>query len=186
MSKSTEDHFPLMPRSLDFTNPPTTIQHSKASGFQYQGGSSGLQYGSSAITQPQGSYFQPQGSSYQHQGSFSSSGGYMGTLSYQVSYPQHQGSSSHVQGSMEYPPRPSAPMYPGSNIFQDQGSLGSQQPRSSKIHVGDFIPMQIIASSGPTLAPEMAHFGHTSGIPISNQSEGNTFNKSYGTHHGLM
>ncbi|KAJ0640405.1 hypothetical protein HanPSC8_Chr16g0710601 [Helianthus annuus] len=72
LKKSAEDHSPLMPRSLDFTTPPTTIQHSKASGVQHQGGSSSMQYGSLAMTQAQGSYFQPQGSSFQHQGSFSS------------------------------------------------------------------------------------------------------------------
>ncbi|MFS7936217.1 hypothetical protein Hanom_Chr05g00412941 [Helianthus anomalus] len=90
----------------------------------------------------------------------------MGTLSAQGSYPRHSGSSSQVQGfssqvhgSMEYPPRPSAPMYTGSNIFQDQGSLRSQQSRSSDIHVGDFIPMQTIASSGPTIIPESDKFG---------------------------
>ncbi|KAJ0435207.1 putative ammonium transporter AmtB-like domain, ammonium/urea transporter [Helianthus annuus] len=44
---------------------------------------------------------------------------------------------------MEYPPRPSAPMHTGSNIFQDQGSLRSQQPRSLEIHVGDFIPVLV-------------------------------------------
>ncbi|XP_035845286.1 uncharacterized protein LOC118491541 [Helianthus annuus] len=74
-------------------------------------------------------------------------------------------------------------MYPGSNIIQDQGSLGSQQPRSSEIHVGDFIPMQTIASSGPTVALE---FGFTSGIPASNQSGGNTFNTSYNANRGLV
>ncbi|MFS8003998.1 hypothetical protein Hanom_Chr13g01220461 [Helianthus anomalus] len=63
---------------------------------------------------------------------------------------------------MEYRPMPSAPMYPGSDIFQDQGSLGSQPPRSSEVHLGDFIPMQTIESSGPTLAPEMPCFGYTS------------------------
>ncbi|MFS7975930.1 hypothetical protein Hanom_Chr10g00886481 [Helianthus anomalus] len=47
--KSAEDHSPLMPRSLDFTIPPSTVQHSKASGVQYQG-SSGLQHGSLAAT----------------------------------------------------------------------------------------------------------------------------------------
>ncbi|MFS8003999.1 hypothetical protein Hanom_Chr13g01220471 [Helianthus anomalus] len=31
--KSAEDHSPLIPRSLDFTTPPSTIQHSKASMF---------------------------------------------------------------------------------------------------------------------------------------------------------
>ncbi|KAJ0715449.1 hypothetical protein HanPI659440_Chr13g0501271 [Helianthus annuus] len=35
--KSAEDHSLLMPRSLDFTIPPSTVQHSKASSFQYQG-----------------------------------------------------------------------------------------------------------------------------------------------------
>ena len=141
----------MVPRSLDFGTQATTAQHSTASGVQYHRGSSSMHYGSSAMTQAQGSYFQPlesslqpQGSSFQHQGSFSSSGVYMGTLLVQGSYPQHQGSSSLVQGSMEYPPRPSAPMHTGSNIFQDQGSLRSQQPRSLEIHVGEFIPMQIL------------------------------------------
>ncbi|MFS7985155.1 hypothetical protein Hanom_Chr11g00995221 [Helianthus anomalus] len=66
LKKSVEDHSPMMPRLLDFTTPPTTIQHSKSSGVQHQGGSSSVQYGSSAMTQAQGPYFQPQGSSFQH------------------------------------------------------------------------------------------------------------------------
>ncbi|MFS7912034.1 hypothetical protein Hanom_Chr02g00125081 [Helianthus anomalus] len=59
LKKSTEDHFALMPRSLDFATPPRTIQHSKGSGVQYHGGLSSMKYGSSAMTQAQGSYFQP-------------------------------------------------------------------------------------------------------------------------------
>ncbi|MFS8002103.1 hypothetical protein Hanom_Chr13g01198171 [Helianthus anomalus] len=35
--KSAEDHSLLMPRSLDFTTPPSTVQHSEASSVQYQG-----------------------------------------------------------------------------------------------------------------------------------------------------
>ncbi|MFS7966645.1 hypothetical protein Hanom_Chr09g00776211 [Helianthus anomalus] len=87
---------------------------------------------------------------------------------------------------MEYPPRPSALMHTGSNIFQDQGSLRSQQPRSSKIHVGDFIPMQTVASSGPTIIPESHQFGLTSGMPTLNQSGGNTLNTSYSANHGFV
>ncbi|MFS7905554.1 hypothetical protein Hanom_Chr01g00049051 [Helianthus anomalus] len=71
--KSAEDHSPLMPRSLDFATPPSTVQHSKTSSVKYQR-SSNLQYGSLAATQSQGSYLQPPGYSSQHKGSFFSSG----------------------------------------------------------------------------------------------------------------
>ncbi|MFS7984986.1 hypothetical protein Hanom_Chr11g00993051 [Helianthus anomalus] len=115
--KSVGDHSPLVPRTLDFTTPPSIIQHSKASSVQYQG-SLRLQHGSLAIIQPQVSCYL--------------SGGYLETLSAQGSYFQHQGSSPQIQGSMEYPSRPSAPMYPGSNTFQDQGSSGTQPSRVLK------------------------------------------------------
>ncbi|KAJ0442522.1 hypothetical protein HanRHA438_Chr16g0757361 [Helianthus annuus] len=163
LKRSTEDHSPLVPRSLDFGTTATTAQHSTTLGVQYHGGSSSMHYGSSAMTQAQGSYFQPsgsslqpQGSSLQHRGSFSSSGGYMGTLSAQGSYLQHlgsssqvQGSSSQVHGSMEYPPRPSAPMHTGSNIFQDQGSLRSQQSEVQKFMLENSFPCRL----SPHLVP---------------------------------
>ncbi|KAJ0867448.1 hypothetical protein HanRHA438_Chr12g0563321 [Helianthus annuus] len=76
LKKSTEDHSPLMLRSLDFTTPSLTIQFSKGSGVQIQG-SSILRQGSLESAQPQGSYFQPQGSSFQYQGSSSQ---YQGSL----------------------------------------------------------------------------------------------------------
>ncbi|MFS7907905.1 hypothetical protein Hanom_Chr01g00077001 [Helianthus anomalus] len=153
--RSAEDHSPLMPKSLNFDTPATTAQQPKASDVQYQG-SSGIYQGSLAMTQPQASHTQ-------HQGSYLSSRGYFETVPPKGSYFQHQGSSSQVrgsssqvQGSMEYPLRPSAPMYPGPNILQDQGSSGSQPTRNSEVHIGDFIPMQAIASSGPTVTHEVS------------------------------
>ncbi|XP_035840312.1 uncharacterized protein LOC118487512 [Helianthus annuus] len=69
---------------------------------------------------------------------------------------------------MDYPPRPSFTAHQGSNIFQDQGYLRSVQPGSSDVHLGDFIPMQTIASSGPSVIPESPQYGFTSGIPTLN------------------
>ncbi|KAJ0603957.1 putative retrotransposon gag domain-containing protein [Helianthus annuus] len=118
----------------------------------------------------QGSYSQHPGSSFQVQGSLS----------------QGQGSSSQAHGSMDYPLRPPTSMPQVSNIFQDQGSLRSVEPRSSEIHLGDFIPMQTLASSGPSIIPESRQYGFTSGIPNLNPSGGNTLNNSYNANHGFM
>ena len=46
--------------------------------------------------------------------------------------------------------------------------------------------MQTIASSGPTVAPEVSTFGYTSTIPVPTQSGGNNFNTSFGTNYGSM
>ncbi|KAJ0494134.1 hypothetical protein HanIR_Chr12g0593971 [Helianthus annuus] len=118
----------------------------------------------------QGSYSQYPGSSSQVQGSSS----------------QGKGSSSQAHGSMDYPPRPPALVYQGFNIFQDQGSLRSVQPRSSEIHLGDFILLQTIASSGPSIVPESHQYGFTLGIPNLNPSGGNTLNTSYNANHGFV
>ncbi|MFS7998117.1 hypothetical protein Hanom_Chr12g01149951 [Helianthus anomalus] len=50
LKRSTKDHSPLVPRSLDFGIPATTTEHSMASGVRYHGGSSSMHYGSSAMT----------------------------------------------------------------------------------------------------------------------------------------
>ncbi|MFS7952048.1 hypothetical protein Hanom_Chr07g00602341 [Helianthus anomalus] len=109
------------------------------------------------MTQPQGSFIHQQGSiaMTQPQGSFPRSEGYMEMFQPQGSYFNQKGSSARVQGSMDYPPRPSTQTFPRSNIFQDQGSFGSQPLRSSEIHDGDFIHRQTIASSGPTITADM-------------------------------
>ncbi|KAF5759410.1 hypothetical protein HanXRQr2_Chr16g0740931 [Helianthus annuus] len=144
-------------------------------------GSSAMTQALGSYFQPSGSSVQHQGSFFQHQGSFTSSGGYMGTQPAQGSSQfqgssqvqgfsqvqgssqvqgfsqvqgssfQPQGFSSQVFGSMDYPPRPPFTTLQGSNIFQDQGSLRSVQPGSSDVHQGDFIPMQTIATSGPSI-----------------------------------
>ena len=187
--KSAEDHSPLMSRSLNFDTPVITSQHFAAPDVQYQGASIGMRSGSSVMSQARGSSFQPSGSSFQHQGFFTSLGGCMGTQPIQGSSSQVQGSSqvkgssqvqgssfqvqgslSQVSGSMDYPPRPTFTALQGSNIFQDQGYLRSVQPGSSDVYLGDFIPMQTIASSGPSVMPESRQHGFTSGIPNLNHS----------------
>ncbi|MFS8015608.1 hypothetical protein Hanom_Chr15g01358681 [Helianthus anomalus] len=71
---------------------------------------------------------------------------------------------------MDYPPRPSTQTFPGSSVFHDQGSSGRQLLRSSEIHDGDFIPMQTIASSGPTITVDMSYLRYSSGIPPLSQT----------------
>ena len=66
------------------------------------------------------------------------------------------------------------------------GSLRSLQTGSSDVHQGDFIPMQTIASTGPSIIPESQQYGFTSVVPNLNPMGGNTFNNSYTTNHGLM
>ncbi|KAJ0539152.1 putative retrotransposon gag domain-containing protein [Helianthus annuus] len=87
---------------------------------------------------------------------------------------------------MDHTSRPPAQTYPGSNVFQDQGSLGRQSWRSSEIYEGDFIPMQTVASSGPTITPYMSYPRYPSGIPTSSQPGGNNFNTSVDTNYGFM
>ena len=87
---------------------------------------------------------------------------------------------------MDYPPRPSFTAHQGSNIFHDQGYLRSVQPGSSDVYLGDFIPMQTIASPGPSVMPESRQYGFTSGIPNLNPSGGNTLNNFCNANHGFV
>ncbi|MFS7987452.1 hypothetical protein Hanom_Chr11g01022861 [Helianthus anomalus] len=89
------------------------------------------------MSQPQGSSFNPNRyvEMFQHQGS----------------YFHQQGSSARPQGSMDHQTRSSMQTFSRSCVFQDQGSSGRQPMRTSEVHEGDFIPMQTIAFSCPTI-----------------------------------
>ncbi|KAF5789478.1 putative retrotransposon gag domain-containing protein [Helianthus annuus] len=225
--KATEDHSPLVPRSLNFDTPVITSQPSMIPDVQYVGGPKGVHYGSAIVTQASGSYFQPAGSYPQHMGSFMNSGAYSGAQQIQGSSfvpgssqvqgssfvpgsSQFQGSSfvpgssqvqgssfvpgsSQVQGSSFVPgsSQVQGPSFvPGSSQFQGSfqmpGSLRSLQTGSSDVHQGDFIPMQTIASAGPSIIPESQQYGFTSGAPNLNLMGGNTFNNSLTANHGFM
>ncbi|MFS7964336.1 hypothetical protein Hanom_Chr08g00749061 [Helianthus anomalus] len=137
-----------------------------------------MHYGSSAMSQALRYLRRMHGDttgSSQAQGSYHGQGSFF-----------HPQGSSQVPGSRDYPPRPPFPVFQGSNVSQDQGSLRSLQHGSSDVHQGDFIPMQTIASSGPSIIPESRQYELTSGIPNLNPQGGITFNNSYKTNHGLM
>ncbi|KAJ0840874.1 hypothetical protein HanPSC8_Chr14g0623981 [Helianthus annuus] len=201
--KTAEDHSPLMPKSLNFDTPMITSQPSEVPDIQHVGGSRGVHFGSAVVTQASGSYFQPAGSYPQHMGSFVNSGAYLGAQQFQGSSfvpgsSQVQGSSfvpgsSQVQGSSFIPGSSQvqgSSFVPGSSQFQGSiqmpGSLKSLQTGSSDVHQGDFIPMQTIASTGPSIIPESQQYGFTSNVPNLNPMGGNTFNNSLTTNHGFM
>ncbi|KAJ0522382.1 hypothetical protein HanIR_Chr10g0482031 [Helianthus annuus] len=187
--KAAEDHSPLKPKSLSFDTPMITSQPSGVPDMQLMGESSGLHLGSAAMTQASGSHFQPAGSYPQHMGSFMNSGAYPGAQQFQGSYfvpgsSQGQGSSfvpgsSQVQGSFFVPGSsqvqgssfvPGSSQIPGS--FQMLGSLKSLQTGSLDVHQGDFIPMQTIASTGPSVIPESQQCGFTPTVPNLNSMGG--------------
>ncbi|KAF5785840.1 putative retrotransposon gag domain-containing protein [Helianthus annuus] len=191
--RTAEDHSPLMPKSLSFDTPMITSQPSEIPDVQIMGESRGLHLGSTAMTQTSGSHFQPAGSYPQHMGSFMKSGAYPGAQQFQGSYfvpgsSQVQGSSfvpgsSQVQGSSFVP---GSSQIPGSfqipGYSQMPGSLKSLQTGSLDVHQGDFIPMQTIASTGPSVIPESQQYGFTNLNPIG----GNTLNNYLTTNHGFM
>ncbi|KAF5777072.1 hypothetical protein HanXRQr2_Chr12g0531361 [Helianthus annuus] len=167
--KTAEDHSPLMPKSLNFDTPMITSQPSEVPDIQHMCGSRGVHFGPAVVTQASGSYFQPAGSYTQHMGSFMNSGS-----SFVPGLSQVQGSSlvpgsSQIQGSLQMP-----------------GSLKNLQTGSPDVHQGDFIPMQSIASTGPSIIPESQQYGFTSNVPNLNPMGGNTFNNSLTTNHGFM
>ncbi|KAF5797262.1 hypothetical protein HanXRQr2_Chr08g0361521 [Helianthus annuus] len=201
--KATEDHSPLMPKSLSFDTSMITSQPSGVPDVQIVGGSKGLHLGSAIMTQASGSHFQPAGSYPQHMGSFVNSGAYPGAQQFQGSYfvpgsSQVQGSSfvpgsSQVQGSFFVPGSsqlqgsssvPGSSQIPGS--FQMPGSLKSLQTGNLDVHQGDFIPMQTIASTGPSIIPESQQYGFTSSVPNVNPMGGNTLNNYLTTNHGFV
>ncbi|MFS7889858.1 hypothetical protein Hanom_Chr00s000005g01611951 [Helianthus anomalus] len=189
--KATEDHSPLMPKSLSFDTPMITSQPSGVPDVQIMGDSRGLHLKTAAMTQESGSHFQPAGSYPQHMGSFMNSGVYPGAQQFQGSYfvpgsPQVQGSSfvpgsSQVQGPSFVP---GSYQIPGS--FQMSGSLKSLQTGNPDVHHGDFIPMQTIASTGPSIIPESQQFGFTTTVPNLNPTGGNALNNYLATNHGFM
>ncbi|KAM0025726.1 putative retrotransposon gag domain, aspartic peptidase domain superfamily [Helianthus debilis subsp. tardiflorus] len=201
--KTTEDHSPLMPKSLNFDTPMITSQPSEVPDVQFVGGSKGLHLGLAIMTQASGSHFQPAGSYPQHMGSFVNSGAYSGTQQFRGSSfipgsSQVQGSSfvpgsSQVQESSFVPGSSQVQgsfFVPGSSqlhgSFQMPGSLKSLQTGSLDVHHGDFIPMQTIASTGPSIIPESQQYGFTSCVPNLNPMGGNTFNNPLTTNHGFM
>ncbi|MFS7927076.1 hypothetical protein Hanom_Chr04g00304671 [Helianthus anomalus] len=213
--RSAEDQSPLVPRSLNFDTPVITSQPSVVPDVQYVGGPKGVHYGSTIVTQASGSYFQPAGSYPRHMGSFISSGGYSGAQQVQGSSfvpgsSQVQGSSfvpgsSQVQGPSFVPGSSQVQGFsfvPGSSqvqgysfvpvsskfqgSFQMPGSLRSLQTGSSDVHQGDFIPMQTVASTGPSVIPDSQQYGFTFGVPNLNPVGGNTLNNSLTTNHGFM
>ncbi|KAJ0958041.1 hypothetical protein HanPSC8_Chr01g0034631 [Helianthus annuus] len=201
--KAAEDHSPLVPKSLNFDTPVITSQPSEVPDIQHVGGPRGVHFSSAIVTQASGSYFQPAGSYPQHMESFMNSGAYSGAQQVQGSSfvpgsSQVQGSSfvpgsSQVQGSSFVPGSSQvqgSSFVPGSSQFQGSfqmpGSLKSLQTGSSDVHQGDFIPMQTIASTGPSIIPESQQYGFTSSVPNLNPMGGNTFNNSLTTNHGFM
>ncbi|KAJ0861980.1 putative retrotransposon gag domain-containing protein [Helianthus annuus] len=209
--KTAEDHSPLMPKSLNFDTPMITSQPSEVPDIQYVGGSRGVHFGPATMTQASGSYFQPAGSYTQHLGSFMSLGSSFVPGSSQVQgssfvpgSSQVQGSSfvpgsSQVQGSSFVPGSSQvqgSSFVPGSSQVQGSsfvpgssqipGSLKNLQTGSLDVHQGDFIPMQTIASTGPSIIPESQQYGFTPNVPNLNPMGGNTFNNSLTTNHGFM
>ncbi|KAF5816133.1 hypothetical protein HanXRQr2_Chr03g0130961 [Helianthus annuus] len=185
--KAAEDHSPLMPKSLSFDTPIFTSQPSGIPDVQIIGESRGSRLNSAAMTQTSDSHFQPIGSYPQYMGSFMNPGAYPGAQQFQGSYfiPgsfQGQGSSfvpgsSQVQGSSFVPGSSQIPGY-----LQMPGSLKSLQTGSLDVHQGDFIPMQTIASTGPSVVPESQQYG----FPNLNPMGGNTLNNYPTTNHGFM
>ncbi|KAJ0525835.1 putative retrotransposon gag domain, aspartic peptidase domain superfamily [Helianthus annuus] len=185
--KAAEDHSPLMPKSLSFDTPMITSQPSGIPDVQIIGESRGSHLNSAAMTQTSGSHFQPIGSYPQYMGSFMNPGAYPGAQQFQGSYfvPgsfQGQGSSfvpgsSQVHGSSFVP---GSSHIPGS--LQMPGSLKGLQTGSLDVHQGDFIPMQTIASTGPSVVPESQQYG----FPNLNPMGGNTLNNYPTTNHGFM
>ncbi|KAF5764494.1 putative retrotransposon gag domain, aspartic peptidase domain superfamily [Helianthus annuus] len=167
--KTAEDHSPLMPKSLNFDTPIITSQPSEVPDIQYMGGSRGVHCGPATMTQASGSYFQPAGSYTQHMGSFMSLGSSFVPGSSQVQGSSFVPGSSQVQGSLQMP-----------------GTLKNLQTGSLDVHQGDFIPMQTIASTSPSIIPESQQHGFTSNVPNLNPMGGNTFNNSYTTNHGFV
>ncbi|KAF5764919.1 putative retrotransposon gag domain-containing protein [Helianthus annuus] len=191
--KTAEDHSPLMPKSLNFDTPMITSQPSEVPDIQHMGGSRGVHFGPAAMTQASGSYFQPAGSYTQHMGSFRSSGSSFVPGSSQVQGSSFVPGSSQVQGSSFAPGSSQvqgSSFVPGSfhvqGSLQIPGSLKNLQTGSPDVHQGDFIPMQTIASTGPSIIPESQQHGFTSNVPNLNPMGGNTFNNSYTTNHGFM
>ncbi|KAJ0861988.1 putative retrotransposon gag domain, aspartic peptidase domain superfamily [Helianthus annuus] len=203
--KTAEDHSPLMPKSLNFDTPMITSQPSEVPDIQYMGGSRGVHFSPATMTQASGSYFQPAGSYAQHLGPFMSLGSSFVPGSSQVQgssfvpgSSQVQGSSfvpgsSQVQGSSFVPGSsqvqgssfvPGSSQIPGS--FQMPGSLKSLQTGSLDVHQGDFIPMQTIASTGPSVIPESQQHGFTPNVPNLNPMGGNTLNNYLTTNHGFV
>ncbi|KAJ0782054.1 hypothetical protein HanLR1_Chr01g0003741 [Helianthus annuus] len=124
-------------------------------------------------------------------GSFVNSGAYSGAQQFQGS--SFIPGSSQVQGSSFVPglsQGQGSSLVPGSSQFQGSlqmpGSSKSLQTGSSDVHQGDFIPMQTIASTGPSIIPESQQYGFTSNVPNLNPMGGNTFNNSLTTNHGFM
>ncbi|KAJ0861981.1 putative retrotransposon gag domain-containing protein [Helianthus annuus] len=185
--KAAEDHSPLMPKSLSFDTPMITSQPSGIPDVQITGESRGSHLNSAAMTQTSGSHFQPVGSYPQYMGSFRNSGAYPETQQFPGSYfiPgsfQGQGSSfvpgsSQVQGSSFVPGSSQIP-----RSLQMPGSLKSLQTGSLDVHQGDFIPMQTIASTGPSVVPESQQYG----FPNLNPMGGNTLNNYPTTNLGFM
>ncbi|KAJ0864658.1 hypothetical protein HanPSC8_Chr12g0544491 [Helianthus annuus] len=85
--------------------------------------------------------------------------------------------SSQVHGSSFVP---GSSQTPGS--LQMPGSLKSLQTGSLDVHQGDFIPMQTIASTGPSVVPESQQYG----FPNLNPMGGNTLNNYPTTNLGFM
>ncbi|KAJ0734063.1 putative retrotransposon gag domain, aspartic peptidase domain superfamily [Helianthus annuus] len=167
--KTAEDHSPLMPKSLNFDTPMITSQPSEVPNIQHTDGLRRVHFGPAAMSQASGSYFQPAGSYTQHMGSFMNSGSSFVPGSSQVQGSSLVPGSSHVQGSLQIP-----------------GSVKNLQTGSLDVHQGDFIPMQTIASTGPSIIPESQQYGFTPNVPNLNPMGGNTFNNSLTTNHGFM
>ncbi|KAJ0847565.1 putative retrotransposon gag domain-containing protein [Helianthus annuus] len=173
--KAAEDHSPLMPKSLSFDTPMITSQPSGIPDVQIIGELRGSHLKSAAMTQTSGSHFQPVGSYPQCMGSFMNSGAYPGAQQFQGS--SFVPGSSQVQGSSFVP---GSSQTPGS--FQIPGSLKSLQTGSLDVHQGDFIPMQTIASTGPSVVPGSQQYG----FPNLNPMGGNTLNNYPTANHGFM
>ncbi|KAJ0735658.1 putative retrotransposon gag domain-containing protein [Helianthus annuus] len=158
-----------------FMNPGGNLGAQQIQGSSFVPGSSQVQ-GSSFVpgsSQVQGSSFVP-GSSQVQGSSFV-------PRSSQVQGSSFVPGSSQVQGSSFVP---GSSQFQGS--FQMPGSLRSLQTGSSDVHQGDFIPMQTIASTGPSIIPESQQYGFTFGVPNLNPAGGNTLNNSLTTNHGFM
>ncbi|KAJ0942255.1 putative retrotransposon gag domain-containing protein [Helianthus annuus] len=182
-----------MPKSLNFDTPMITSQPSGVPNIQHIDGLRGVHFGPAAVTQASGSYFQPAGSYTQHMGSFMNSGSSFVPGSSQVQGSSFVPGSSQVQGSSFVPGSSQvqgSSFVPGSSHVQGSlqipGSLKNLQTGSPDVHQGDFIPMQTIASTGPSIIPESQQYGFTSNVPNLNPMGGNTFNNSLTTNHGFM
>ncbi|XP_076960082.1 uncharacterized protein LOC143636350 [Bidens hawaiensis] len=95
---------------------------------------------------------------------------------------QIQGSSMFQRGSAILQPGSSRMSHPGSynshlqgSFFEDQGSLGVQHQRSSEVHEGDIIPMQTIASGGPTPVANASYLSYSSRMPTFTQQRDNLY-----------